>query len=79
VTLAGADGTGTLLDLACGTGLAGFVLSTSVLSRVGLGGRTADFARDLRRELHASAPGGRFRQTLSFGYDLARRPGPTHT
>jgi hypothetical protein len=33
-------------------------------------------ARDLRRELHASAPDGRFRQALSFGYDLARRPGP---
>jgi SAM-dependent methyltransferase len=56
--------------------LAGFALSTSVLSRAVLRDRTADFDRDLRRELHASAPGGRFRQTISFGYDLARRPEP---
>jgi SAM-dependent methyltransferase len=56
--------------------LAGFALSTSVLSRAALGGKAAGFARDLRGALHASTPDGRFRQVLSFGYDLARRPGP---
>jgi SAM-dependent methyltransferase len=56
--------------------LAGFVLSTSVLSRAVLRDRAADFDRDLRRELHACAMDGRFRQAISFGYDLARRPGP---
>jgi len=54
--------------------LAGFVLSTSVLSPRALGGRTAEFADDLCRELRASQPDGRFRQTITFAYDLARRP-----
>ena len=54
--------------------LAGYVLSTSVLSPVALGGRTTEFSDDLRRELHASQPDGRFRQTITFAYDLARRP-----
>ena len=53
---------------------AGFALSTSVLSRAVLGGRAGDFAADLRRELHASQPDGRFRQTIDFACDLARRP-----
>ncbi len=54
--------------------LAGFALSTSVLSRAALGGMTEDFAADLRRELHASQPDGRFRQAIDFACDLARRP-----
>jgi len=54
--------------------LAGFALSTSVLSRAALGGMTEDFAADLRRELHASQPDGRFRQAMDFACDLARRP-----
>ncbi len=53
--------------------LAGFALSTSVLSPVALGGRTTEFADDLRRELHASQPDGQFRQTIVFGCELARR------
>jgi SAM-dependent methyltransferase len=54
--------------------LAGYVLSTSVLSPVSLGGRTAEFGDDLRRELRASQPDEPFRQTLIFAYELARRP-----
>jgi SAM-dependent methyltransferase len=57
--------------------LAGHMLSTSVLSPVALGGRTTEFAADLRRELLAVPGGGRFRQAMSFAYDLARRPGRT--
>ncbi len=54
--------------------LAGYVLSTSVLSPVALGGRATEFAADLRRELLAVQPDGRFRQTIIFACDLARRP-----
>jgi SAM-dependent methyltransferase len=54
--------------------LAGFVLSTSVLSPAALGGRIAEFTTDLRRELYASQPDGQFRQTIVFGCELARRP-----
>lgn len=111
---AGADGTGRLLDLACGTGQLGFALqdrfaeiwavdqepemvavvrdkaqaaglsqlraaacaalSTSVLSPVALGGQATEFTADLRRELLAVQPDGRFQQTIIFAYDLARRP-----
>jgi len=51
--------------------LAGFVFSTSVLSRVVLGGQAAAFAAELRRELSVAGP---LRQDLQFGYDLAARP-----
>ena len=54
--------------------LTGFVFSTSVLSRAALGARAAEFAADLRRELAGGAPDGRFRQVISFGCELARRP-----
>ena len=54
--------------------LTGFLLSTSVLSRAALGGAAAEFAADLGRDLRAAEPSGRFRQTLTFAYDLARRP-----
>lgn len=54
--------------------LAGYVMSTSVLSPVVLGDRATEFADDLRRALHASRPDGLFRQTIIFACDLARRP-----
>jgi hypothetical protein len=54
--------------------LAGYQFSTSVLSRAALGGRAAEFEADLRRELLAVEPSGRFRQDTSFACDLARRP-----
>jgi ubiquinone/menaquinone biosynthesis C-methylase UbiE len=54
--------------------LAGFLFSTSVLSRAALGSLAADFEADIRRELHATDPAGRFRQSISFAYDLFRRP-----
>lgn len=54
--------------------LAGFMFSTSVLSRAALGGRAAEFEADVRRELLAIEPSGRGRQEDSFAYDLARRP-----
>jgi hypothetical protein len=41
---------------------------------VALGGRATEFTGDLRRELAAVQPDGRFRQTIIFAYDLARRP-----
>jgi ubiquinone/menaquinone biosynthesis C-methylase UbiE len=55
--------------------LTGFVLSTSVLSPAALGGLTAGFGDDLRRELHVCAPSGRLPQAIDYAYDLARRPG----
>jgi SAM-dependent methyltransferase len=54
--------------------LAGYTLSTSVLSPVALGGQATEFTEDLRRELAAAQPDGRFQQTIIFAYDLARRP-----
>lgn len=54
--------------------LAGYALSTSVLSPVALGGQAAEFTEDLRRGLLAVQPDGPFRQTIIFACDLARRP-----
>ncbi len=54
--------------------LAGYALSTSVLSPVALGGQATEFTEDLRRELAAAQPDGRFQQTIIFACDLARRP-----
>jgi ubiquinone/menaquinone biosynthesis C-methylase UbiE len=54
--------------------LAGFLFSTSVLSRAALGGLAADFESDIRGELHAADPAGRFGQSISFACDLFRRP-----
>ncbi len=54
--------------------ITGFMLATSVLSRAALGASVPDFEADLRRELLARSPDGTFRQTLSFNYELARRP-----
>ncbi len=55
--------------------LAGFVASTSVLSATALGDHAAEFDTDLRRELAACQPDGRFSQRAEMAYDLARRPG----
>jgi ubiquinone/menaquinone biosynthesis C-methylase UbiE len=55
--------------------LAGFVFSTSVLSRHVLGDLAPDFASDLRNRLLAVEPTGQFDQTISSAYDLACRPG----
>ncbi len=55
--------------------LAGFVFSTSVLSRHVLGDLAPDFAADLRGRLLAVEPTGQFDQTISSAYELARRPG----
>jgi hypothetical protein len=54
--------------------LAGFVYSTSVLSRQALGGLAPAFEKDLQRELRAGEPTGRLRQEIRFAYELARRP-----
>jgi SAM-dependent methyltransferase len=54
--------------------LAGFVASTSVLSAAALGEQAAEFDADLRRELAACRPDGRFSQHTEVAYDLARRP-----
>jgi SAM-dependent methyltransferase len=54
--------------------IAGFVASTSVLSQQALGARAREFDADLRRELGAGKPDGRFRQQTELAYDLARRP-----
>jgi ubiquinone/menaquinone biosynthesis C-methylase UbiE len=54
--------------------LVGFLFSTSVLSRLTLGGLAADFESDIHRELHVADPAGRFRQAITFAYDLFRRP-----
>lgn len=54
--------------------LAGFLFSTSVLSRPALGDLAPAFEEDLRREMLGCVPAGRWRQVVSFGYQLARRP-----
>ncbi len=54
--------------------LTGFVASTSVLSAAALGEHAAEFDADLRRELAASQPDGRFSQHTDAAYHLARRP-----
>jgi len=54
--------------------IAGYLASTSVLSPDALGDHAAEFEADLRRELRAVQPDGRFRQETDFTYDLARRP-----
>ena len=54
--------------------LTGLVYSTSFLNRVALGDHVDEFEQDLARRLLACEPAGVFRQQLSFGYELARRP-----
>jgi SAM-dependent methyltransferase len=55
--------------------LAGFLFSTSVLSRPALGDLAPAFEEDLRREMLGCAPTGLWQQVVDFGYQLARRPG----
>lgn len=54
--------------------LVGFVFSTGWLSRAALGDLAPGFEEDLKHELLACVPAGRFPQVLGFGYQLARRP-----
>jgi SAM-dependent methyltransferase len=54
--------------------LLGNLRSTSVISRRALGERAADFERDLSEALLACEPSGRFRETISADYTLARKP-----
>jgi SAM-dependent methyltransferase len=54
--------------------LIGYLFGTSVLSRAALGDLAPEFDADVRRELQACDPEGRFRQSLSFAYDLFRGP-----
>ena len=54
--------------------IAGFLLSTSVLSPAALGDRARAFQDDLRRTLLARAPEDRFPQRVGFACELARRP-----
>lgn len=53
--------------------LIGFAYSTSVLSRVALGGLAPAFEEDLRHQVYACEPSGMLRQTIDFAYELARR------
>jgi SAM-dependent methyltransferase len=54
--------------------LAGFLYSTSFLSRAVLGSKLADFEEDLRRSLAGSAGPGPYVQQTEFACELARRP-----
>jgi SAM-dependent methyltransferase len=54
--------------------LLGNLRSTSVLSRGALGDRHAAFETDLTSALRAFDPAGRYAETISFGYTLARKP-----
>ena len=54
--------------------ITGLLFSTSVLSRVALGGQAKDFAADLRRELGDFQAAGGLPETIGFVYELARRP-----
>ena len=54
--------------------IAGFIGSTSVLSREALGPEAAAFDLSLREALLAAEPTGQFRQDTTFACELARRP-----
>jgi len=54
--------------------LVGFVHSTSFLSREVLGDLADEFEEDLRRALASGDPTAHFSQTITFTYELARRP-----
>jgi hypothetical protein len=53
--------------------LAGFLYSTSFLSRAVLGSKLAEFEEDLRRSLAGSAGPGPYVQQTEFACELARR------
>lgn len=54
--------------------LIGYAYSTSVLSRAALGELAPTFEADVRRDLAACEPGGRFVQAIEFAYELFRKP-----
>jgi SAM-dependent methyltransferase len=54
--------------------LAGYVRSTSFLPAAVLGDQADTFDRDLAARLGPHSDGGAFIQTVSFAYDLARKP-----
>jgi SAM-dependent methyltransferase len=54
--------------------LAGHIRSTSFLPPAVLGDRAAEFDADLAASLRPHNNGGVFAQTVSFAYDLARKP-----
>ena len=54
--------------------IVGNLYSTSIASKRVLGDRAEAFEADLRRALVAYDSTGRYRETLRFGYTLARRP-----
>ena len=56
--------------------LAGFIRSTSFLPAAVLGDQGAAFDVDLAATLAPFAEDGAFPETVSFAYDLARKPGP---
>lgn len=56
--------------------LAGFIRSTSFLPAAVLGDQGAAFDADLAAALSPFAKDGAFPETVSFAYDLARKPGP---
>lgn len=55
--------------------LAGFIRSTSFLPAAVLGDQGAAFDADLEAALGPFAADGAFTETVSFAYDLARKPG----
>lgn len=54
--------------------LAGYIRSTSFLPAAVLGGQAAAFDADLAASLGPRSDGGAFTETVSFAYDLARKP-----
>ena len=56
--------------------LAGHVRSTSFLPPPVLAGHAAAFDADLAAELSRYTAGGRLTGTVSFAYELARKPAP---
>ena len=58
--------------------LAGHIRSTSFLSPVVLGDQAAAFDADLAANLHPHNDGDVFTETVSFAYDLVRKPVSTH-
>lgn len=56
--------------------LSGFIRSTSVLPPSVLGGQGTAFDADLAAALAPFAKDGAFPESVSFAYDLARKPGP---
>jgi ubiquinone/menaquinone biosynthesis C-methylase UbiE len=56
--------------------LAGFSYSTSILNRNVLGDRSGEFEKELAERLLPFANDGKFYESASYAYELARKPGP---